>query len=300
MTSPLNQSIIHFNILISYHLACQRYTHLVLTTTQRMSLVNGSRTTAKSNTVQAQQIRHKSNRTGHGWGDVWDSSSDPEDNVSGKRTGNKNVNTDNAQLVRQATAIAVPNPKTRNNVTTPRLDEPADNQPIRSSSYTHISPPSPSSYGPRADWTVLDQTEITEAEKIYEAERLKRLQPTENHVQDPNTTSLSYTGAASTSSMKGTPASGSGRTFGSGVAGLSKSFINIALGNTASYASSQQSGKGKEREQEERPTLPQRGMSTTSKRQACGRDAIRPDIDEILRGMFLREAYISGRSLILA
>ncbi|KAJ9098610.1 hypothetical protein QFC21_004257 [Naganishia friedmannii] len=257
-----------------------------------MSLANGSRTTAKSartGTVQAHQAGHKterqSNRTGGGWGDVWDSSSDPEDSLAARRTRDTNISTDNPQPVRQATAIAVPTPNTRNIATiTPRSDEPTDNQPIRSSSYTHISPPSPSSYGPRADWTVLDETEITEAEKIYEAERQKRLQPTESHAQDPNTPSSPYTGASPLASVKGLPASGSGRTFGSGVAGLSKSFINIALGNAASHASSsQQSGKGKEREQEIRPIMSQRGMSTTSKRQACGRDAIRPDIDEILR-----------------
>ncbi|KAJ9122507.1 hypothetical protein QFC22_001936 [Naganishia vaughanmartiniae] len=248
-----------------------------------MSLTNGSRTTSKS----ARQAGHKSdrqtNKSGRGWGDVWDSSSDPEDNPIARREKSPNVITNDTQPVRQTTSITVPTPKIRNNAASSRSDELGDNQPLRSSSYTHISPPSPSSYGPRADWTVLDQTEITEAEKIYEAERQKRLETTEMHSQDLNTASSPYTGTVAMANMKGLTASGSGRTFGSGVAGLSKSFINIALGNTASQASSQQAGKGKEREQEARSNLPHRGQSTTSKRQACGRDAIRPDIDEILR-----------------
>lgn len=251
-----------------------------------MSLTNGSRVTAKSARTGTVHGQTQSARTGGGWGDVWDSSSDPEDNVSSRRARDTN----NSQSVRSTTAIPVPTPPTRSDAAKSRLDEPADIQPIRSSSYTHISPPSPSSYGPRADWTVLDEKEITEAEKIYEAERQKRLQPSDNHAQDSNTPSSPYAGTSPITNVTGISASSSGRTFGSGVAGLSKSFISIALGNTASHASREQSSKGKEKEQEDRPTLPQRVLSTSSKRRACGRDAIRPDIDEILRGVF----HVSG------
>ncbi|KAJ9106873.1 hypothetical protein QFC19_003002 [Naganishia cerealis] len=225
-----------------------------------MSLTIGSRTTAKGSrsvTSPGQQASHQGDRRGNGWDDVWDSSSDPEDATSAK------------------------NAKTLNGEA-PSSEGPVSGQALRSSSYTHISPPSPSSYGPRNDWTVLDETEITEAEKIYEAERQKRLHQKENQSLDPNTASP-YTGTTPTAFAKTQSLSGSNRSFGSGVAGLSKSFINIALGSASSQPPKEQNGKGKEKEKEIWPSLPQRGISTSSKRQTCGRDAIRPDIEEILR-----------------
>lgn len=153
--------------------------------------------------------------------------------------------------------------------------------PVRSSSYTHISAPSPSSYGPRADWTVLDESEITEAEKVYEAERKARIQQAE---MNTSTTEPTHNGSTATAKPKTGPLAGSTRSFGSGVAGLSKSFINIALGTSAGDSAATRSSVGKGNGKQTAMSATEAGPSTPARKQIYGRDAIRPDIDEILRG----------------
>jgi hypothetical protein len=235
--------------------------------------------------------RNQSRRAGGGgWNDVWDSSSDHEESVHAKPAHGRS--THDSPTVRPAlphassTPIPVPSAKAPEPMG-PQTDGKDGLPPARSSSYTHISAPSPSSYGPREEWTVLDTSEITEAEKVYEAGRNVRAQQAE-------TTALPFDSTPSGSSAapkpKAGPAGSATRSFGSGVAGLSKSFISIALGTSSGASSAPANGassKGKGRDTA--ISSNQEGTDTSSRKRVYGRDAIRPDIDEILRGQSMTD-----------
>lgn len=239
---------------------------------------------------QRQQQRRLPERSGSGWEDAWDSSSDPEDNInsrSGRHSSANPSNTGSGLAPANTAPIAVPivkNPMQTTALDT-RLEDNIDRDtaPARSSSYAHVSPPSSSSYGPRTDWTVLDKTEITEAEKAYEAQRDARLRqvlassPVEAGEQ-------THDGSAVIPGPKLGIISLPSKSFSSGVAGLSKSFMSIALGSPQSSSSSLRypSGKGKDKEVTAIPV--EQAPCTPSKKQVYGRNAIRSDIDEILRG----------------
>ena len=244
---------------------------------------------AESNGYQQQRRQQRRGRSG-GWDDAWDSSSDPEDSTD-LRPGQRdpsNRTTPRPSLTHSNTApIAVPvhakhlEPSARDVRGEDNNDR--DTAPPRSSSYAHISPPSPSSYGPRADWTILDRTEITEAEKVYAAQREARLR------QATSSKSLNAE-LENNGSLRGDSNLGSSRSFTNGVAGLSRSFMNIALGSPHSSSSLRNSsvkGKGKD----VAATLTEQAAHATSRKQAYGRNAIRSDIDEILRGKSPHELH---------
>jgi hypothetical protein len=254
------------------------------------------RGTVEGNGSQQQQHRRLPERSGSGWDDAWDSSSDPEDNGNLKSGRHGSANRSNARSGlgdTNTTPIAVP--VSKKPVETPALamgsedSNDRDTPPIRSNSYAHISPPSPSSYGPRTDWTVLERTEITEAEKVYEAQSNARLRQAASSgpIGAPLTSNNS---SPSASAVKVGTNTGSSRSFSSGVAGLSKSFMNIALGapHAASSSARNPSGKGKGKEVAASPV--DQASCTPSRKQVHGRDAIRSDIDEILRGKFTARA----------
>ncbi|GHJ87348.1 hypothetical protein NliqN6_3750 [Naganishia liquefaciens] len=222
---------------------------------------------------------------GGGWADAWDSSSDQEDTTN-QQTGHQEPSChDTARpiLAHSNTApIAVPT-SVRGLGLPPHPAGVHDNNdrdtaPVRSSSYAHISPPSPSSYGPRTDWTVLGKAEITEAEKVYEVQRKDRLrEASSSKLADAESSSNGFPSEAVTSSGNHLPSKSLTRS----VAGLSKSFLNIALGaphSSSSLRNSSVKGKGKEI-----TAFTEQAASTSYRKQAYGRNVIRSDIDEILR-----------------
>lgn len=254
------------------------------------------RSTAEGNSAQQRQQQHRRlpERSGSGWDDAWDSSSDPEDNGNLKSGRHGSANRSNARSgLGRANTSPIAVPVSKKPVETSALavgsedSNERDTPPIRSNSYAHISPPSPSSYGPRTDWTVLERTEITEAEKVYEAQRNARLR----QAASAGTADASLTpsnGSPSASTLKVGTNTASSRSFSSGVAGLSKSFMNIALGTP--HGASSSSGKGKSKEITAAPV--EQASCTPSRKQVHGREAIRSDIDEILRGKVIARASI--------
>lgn len=256
-----------------------------------MNLANGSTSEgiARSSTPTTGSSAHRSGKRqpkssgARGWNDVWDSSSDAEESVNARPAFERSSHSQTTvkPALHHASSTPIPVPSAKGSKTTVvQSDGKEDRPPARSSSYTDISAPSPSSYGPRDDWTVLDTSEITEAEKVYEAGRNTRMQQAGTATSTFDSTS---SGSSSALKSKTGPVGGSTRSFGSGVAGLSKSFINIALGTSsgASATGNGAIGKGKGKEA---ATPIQEGPGGPARRRVHGRDAIRPDIDEILRG----------------
>lgn len=245
--------------------------------------ISRSSTPTTGSGVQRSSRRQPKSSGGKGWNDVWDSSSDAEESVNAKPAYERSAQSQTAvkPALYHASSTPIPVPSAKGSKpTVVQPDGKDDRPPARSSSYADISAPSPSSYGPRDDWTVLDTSEITEAEKVYEAGRNNRIQQAATAT---STFDLTPSGSSSALKPKTGPVGGSTRSFGSGVAGLSKSFINIALGSSSgtSATGNGATAKGKGREA---ATSIQEGPGTSTRRRVHGRDAIRPDIDEILRG----------------
>lgn len=81
----------------------------------------------------------------------------------------------------------------------------------RAFSYQELSPPSPSSYGPKADWTVLESKEIQDAEKAFGSSRnAATIGQAQNgrHAQ----TAIEASPVASTSNVSRPASSGASRT----------------------------------------------------------------------------------------
>jgi hypothetical protein len=244
-----------------------------------------------SNNRHAQRDRQRY-ASGHKWDDAWDSGSDEE--VSGS------ASTVNKGLMN---AVPVPQPKTipaqrsqqlaasgstsssasyisstepaavnssRNGHTNPSTSQ---NAPLavltRSFSYTHISPPSPSSYDtksngflpPKAEWQVLETGEIVEAEQSYSS------------------------GEASKTGMHG---------FGNDwVPEKKKSDVKSPSVTAASLMSSAlgfggSRWKGKDRETIKGQDMPGRSMPEEKQksRDKVGKEALRSDADDIVRSKY--------------